>query len=231
MAEAFVATQFPTCLAAIWAGSFVRGDATTTSDLDIVIVLGEGSTIYRENFEHDGFLIETFVHTEASVRRWTLEREVPERRPALARMVVEGRVIVDRLGTAERLQEWCAAVLDAGPAPPTSQEIADARYGITDAVDDILGGLAPGEVAQVAPALAAALGRLELLRGGHWLGSGKWLHRRLAACDAELAERLADATVRAVSGNPADLVALAEARLAPVGGFLRGGYRQEGALD
>ncbi|NIS30718.1 MAG: nucleotidyltransferase domain-containing protein, partial [Actinobacteria bacterium] len=76
-----------------------------------------------------------------------MEREVPERRPALARMVVEGRVIVDRLGTAERLKEWCAAVLDAGPAPPTAQEIADARYGITDAVDDIVGGLEPGEVA------------------------------------------------------------------------------------
>ena len=140
-------------------------------------------------------------------------------------------MVVDRDGSGGRLQEWCAAVLEAGPAPITDQEIADIRYAITDAVDDIRGGLGWQELAHAAPRLAAEIGVFELLRTGHWLGRSKWLHRRLAALDASLADRLATATVAAINGRPDDLVTLAEERLGPVGGFLRAGYHQEGSTD
>ena len=47
-ALAVVERKCPTCLAAFLAGSVVRGEATATSDLDIMVIVPEGSPTYRE---------------------------------------------------------------------------------------------------------------------------------------------------------------------------------------
>lgn len=62
-AHAFVAHRFPNCSAAFLAGSVVRGEATSTSDLDIVIVGDDIRAPYRESFHELSWPIETFVHT------------------------------------------------------------------------------------------------------------------------------------------------------------------------
>jgi predicted nucleotidyltransferase len=49
-ARAFVATHFPDCLAAVLFGSVARGEATATSDLDIIIVTHEDIIPYRKSY-------------------------------------------------------------------------------------------------------------------------------------------------------------------------------------
>lgn len=49
-ASQFVEKYFSYCQAALLAGSVVRGEATTTSDLDIVIFDKEVKNSYRESF-------------------------------------------------------------------------------------------------------------------------------------------------------------------------------------
>jgi predicted nucleotidyltransferase len=49
VATNFVAQTFPTCDAAFLGGSVVRGEATATSDLDIVIVTRETPSAYRQS--------------------------------------------------------------------------------------------------------------------------------------------------------------------------------------
>jgi len=60
-ARAFVATHFPDCLAAVLFGSVARGEATATSDLDIIIVTHEDIGPYRKSYREYGWFIEAFV--------------------------------------------------------------------------------------------------------------------------------------------------------------------------
>lgn len=61
-ARAFIDQHFPECTAAFLAGSTLRGEATATSDLDIVIITTREGTPYRESFIAFGWPIEVFVH-------------------------------------------------------------------------------------------------------------------------------------------------------------------------
>ena len=67
-AEKFINSQFPDCLVAFLAGSVVRGEATETSDLDIVVVTDKIDNAYRESFYQFGWPIEAFVNTKESYR-------------------------------------------------------------------------------------------------------------------------------------------------------------------
>ncbi|HEU0172628.1 MAG TPA: nucleotidyltransferase domain-containing protein [Blastocatellia bacterium] len=60
-ARAFVATHFPDCLAALLFGSVARGEATATSDLDIIVVTHEDISPYRKSYREYGWFIEAFV--------------------------------------------------------------------------------------------------------------------------------------------------------------------------
>src|ERR1044071_7301531 len=71
------------------AGSVMRGDATETSDLDIVVVFDSLPNAYREAFTFGGWPVEAFVHNPETLRHFF---EVNSRRgvPSLMRMVIEG---------------------------------------------------------------------------------------------------------------------------------------------
>lgn len=53
-AQRFISTQFPRCQAALLAGSVGRGQATATSDLDIILFDDTLVSSYRESFIEDG---------------------------------------------------------------------------------------------------------------------------------------------------------------------------------
>ena len=66
---------------------------------------------------------------------------------------------------------------------------------------------------------------LALLIRGSWLGSGKWLLRKLRAAQPALAEELIEAR-----DDPARPASLADGVLALAGGRLWAGYHQIGKL-
>ena len=55
------ATSIPNCVALL-GGSVARGEATKTSDLDIVIVDQSLTSCYRESCYSNGWPVEVFVH-------------------------------------------------------------------------------------------------------------------------------------------------------------------------
>lgn len=225
VAEAFVGEEFPECDVAFLAGSVVRGEATSTSDLDIVIITSREGTPYRESFVRGGWPIEAFVHNERSyLDYFTSDRARYE--PKLQQMCLEGIVLRDQSGLAERIKEEAHRQIEAGPEPPTPDELERLRYTLTDLLDDFVGTDREDEAYFIAHDLALASARLILLSNGRWLGGGKWLLRALHSFDPALAEQLATSMSRFFrSGEKAQLIAFAEGALASAGGRLFEGYR------
>ncbi|MFF3497087.1 nucleotidyltransferase domain-containing protein [Streptomyces sp. NPDC002795] len=180
-AERLVRDRFPDARAAFLAGSVLTERRTPRSDLDIEVLLSGPPAPYRESLLHEGWPVELFVQTEADWHRF-VERET-----------------ADRIGAALRVEarrRWAA-----GPPPASESELEDRRYALTDTLDDLEGCADPLERTYLVAHLLGRASELALLAGGHWLGSGKWLSRRLADADAELHKRLTDGAAAAVSGE------------------------------
>lgn len=223
-ALAVVETRCPTCLAAFLAGSVPRGEATATSDLDIMVVVPEGLPAYRESFRALGWPVEIFVHTPSAHRHF-IEQEVARRRPSTAMMDCEGLILRDVDGLASRLKEEACALLEEGPPPLSPGELALARYGVSDAMDDLADAEA-GEALLIAANLAEAAANLILDCHGRWRGTGKWTLRMLRRLDRELTQRLVDALgAFYTTGDRSSLLAFAAGALALAGGRLWEGFR------
>src|SRR3954453_13674836 len=67
-ARAFVREAFPQARAAVLGGSAARGQATATSDLDIVVILDGPPAPYRETLRYGGWLVELFAKTPSPLR-------------------------------------------------------------------------------------------------------------------------------------------------------------------
>ena len=225
-AAAILARDFPDCLAAFMGGSVVRGEATATSDLDLMIIVPDDHPSYRESLHDFGWPIEVFVQTPA-VHHYFARHDAARRSPSTSRMVCEGVVLQDRDGWAARLKEADCALLAAGPAPLTEQELAFARYFVTDLMDDLMDAR-PDEKAFIAWELAQNATNLILDWHRQWRGRGKWLLRSLRHFDATLAEGLREALHQAMTtGDTTPLLAFAAQALEVAGGRLWEGFRAD----
>ena len=230
-ARALVAERFPEARAAWLAGSVVSGTATSTSDLDITVLLPGPPAPFRESLEYDGWPVELFVHSRETVARW-IAKDLERRRPTLVRLISSGVILLDVDGTGEALAEECAAVLSAGPGPLSDAKRDWMRYGLTDLLDDLADSIDPVMTAPVAFATWEAAAKLLLAADGRWWGTGKWLVHELreydAAHDTSYARRLHAGLAAAVERDTVLLSVVVEEILEAVGGRLWAGYRAEG---
>ncbi len=220
-----VAERFPDARQAWLAGSVVRGEGTATSDLDLT-VLRDGGEVFRQSLTYDGWPVELFVHTEASIR-WFVARDTARRRPSMAHLVATGLPLLPGDSGAD-LQAECRAVLDAGPPPLDDDELSMLRYGLTDLLDDLAD--APGHLrTAVAVAVWTETADLALALAGSWSGAGKWRARHLRTLDdrqgTQMADELDAALRTALDGDPRPLTDLADAVLDRAGGRLWAGFR------
>lgn len=225
-ADRFLSERFPDARAAIVGGSVIRGEGTPTSDLDLVIVVEGGEAPYRRSDRYQGWPIESFVHTEESYPRYF---DIERGRPSLAVMIVEGVVLRNVEGLADRVKATAQAALDAGPEPLSEERLQDWRYSLTDLLDDFLGCDRREEGIFIANNLAVESADLLLLLHRSWRGDGKWVPRALARHDPQAAHRLVaalDAYYR--NGEKEPLVQFAETVLTEAGGKLWEGYYQKG---
>lgn len=88
------------------------------------------------------------------------------------------------------LRRWSADRLALGPRVPAHQ-LALRRYAVTDLIDDLTDATDELASATIRADLIRGLGELALLSAGVWLGSGKWLARRLRTADPDAADALA----------------------------------------
>ena len=130
----FVAMRHPNAAAALLAGSASRGEATPTSDYDVVLLfdkLPQGAWREMVNFEDHDF--EIFAHDLATLSYFLREIETTSGKPVLAKMIAEGLPTESTshaiIATARQM---ALATLQAGPPPFDETTLELHRYAITD---------------------------------------------------------------------------------------------------
>ncbi|MEU6220512.1 nucleotidyltransferase domain-containing protein [Streptomyces sp. NPDC047022] len=230
IARELVRNRFPEARAAFLAGSVLTHRRTPASDLDIVVLLTGPPAPFRESLVHENWPVELFVQTEVDWRRFA-ERETAASSSPLLAMCAEGMLLTDADGLGAVLQAEARARLAAGPPPASAAELEDRRYFLTDALDDLHGCADPLERAYLVAELLQQASELALLAGGHWLGGGKWLSRRLAVADPGLHSRLAAGAAAAMSpatGAAGQFRDAVKEVLDAVGGPCWAGYTRRG---
>jgi hypothetical protein len=222
-ASNFIIENFPTCQAALLGGSVVRGEETSTSDLDIVIIDDTISSEFRESLISQGWPIEAFVHYLKTIRDY-FQSDCERARPSLPRMVSEGIPIVDH-PIIHTLKEEANKLLRDGPPNWTIQTILMKRYFISDALDDFIGSTNRGEGIFIAGALGESLHEFVLRTNGRWIGASKWVVRSLKEYDQDFAEEYVEAFEQFYrNGNKQAIVRLVDSVLEPHGGRLFDGF-------
>ncbi|MFF0435422.1 nucleotidyltransferase domain-containing protein [Streptomyces sp. NPDC004327] len=222
-ARELVRDRFPAARAAFLAGSVLTDRRTATSDLDIVVLLDGPPAPLRENLIHRGWPVELFVQTEADWRRFA-EQETAKRSSPLLAMCADGMLLVDADGLGAALQSEARERLAAGPPPLSERERDYRRYILTDLLDDLRGCTDPAERVHLVAHTLQCASELVLLAGGHWLGTGKWLSRRLAAAAPGPHRALTESAARAIAGDTDAFTAAVTEVLDVAGGALWDGY-------
>ncbi|WP_394219720.1 nucleotidyltransferase domain-containing protein [Halobacillus trueperi] len=222
-AKDMIAERFPDCDAALLAGSIVRGEATSTSDLDIVVFDSKVTSSFRESFYTGHWPVEVFVHNWSSYRGF-FNSDCERGQPSMPRMVTEGQVLKwdNRL---EAVKSEAADLLKKGPTPWPEETLLLKRYFLTDALDDFVGCTDRGEALFIAAKLAEQTSEFYLRANGQWSGSSKWMARSLRNYDEVLAERLIRCFDHFYKNDEKEgVVVLVEEVLNPYGGRLFEGF-------
>ncbi len=186
-AKNFLSTFHPNCDAALLAGSVVRGQATATSDLDIILFDRKLIGSYRESLVEFGWPIEVFVHNLVSYKQF-FASDCERARPTLPRMVSEGVILKDT-GIVEEIKREANELLAKGPERWPDATVDLKRYFISDALDDFQGAIERAEELMIANTLAELVSEFVLRTNGCWIGSSKWVMRSLKEWNEEFAAR------------------------------------------
>ncbi|MBE4909734.1 nucleotidyltransferase domain-containing protein [Bacillus luteolus] len=222
-AEMFVNMYYPDCNGALLAGSVVRGEATDTSDLDIIVFDSKMDSSYRESSIKFGWHIELFVHNLDSYKSFFIS-DCERARPSLPRMVSEGFVLKDD-GIISSIKNEACLLLENGPEEWSSDIIRIKRYFITDTLDDFIGSEQRAEEIFIAGTLAEMVSEFVLRTNKNWIGTSKWIYRSLKEYDKEFAKRFVDAfDCYYQTGEKHKVIQIVDSVLEPHGGRLFEGF-------
>ncbi|MEI5906501.1 nucleotidyltransferase domain-containing protein [Bacillus spongiae] len=211
------------CDGAILAGSVVRNEATSTSDLDIVVFDANVPNAYRESLIDFNWPIEVFVHNFTSYKKF-FQSDVERARPSLPRMVSEG-VIIKGEGTVKEIKREAEEILTLGPEAWTEEMIDLKRYFITDELDNFIGTSNRKEALFIANSLAEKLHEFMLRVNGQWVGSSKWIVKSLTQYDPKIADDFIEAFDSFYRNDQKEkVIKLVDDFLTPYGGRLFDGF-------
>ncbi|MEM9912896.1 MAG: nucleotidyltransferase domain-containing protein [Pseudomonadota bacterium] len=228
IATTIINERFPTASTCFLAGSVVKGEATASSDLDLVVIFDRVERANRQSFVFSDWPVEAFVHDPQTLKYFFCEVDRLSGFPALPTMVSEGIEVPSPTTLGQDLKDLASHVLQEGP-PTWSQEERDrSRYMITDMVDDIRAPRNPDELRVVLSDLYSALANHYFRSRNLWSAKGKSVPRTLASHDSLLHERFAKAFAVAFKEETvSSVIRLCEDVLAPDGGFLFEGYSRD----
>ena len=208
-------------------GSVMRGEATPTSDLDIVVVYERLPNAYREAFVYGGWPVEAFVHDVGTLAEF-FESDRRRGVPALMSMVWEGVEVPEACEFSAGLKRSARELLEAGPPPWDEEELTLRRYRLTDWADDIRYPRSAEELVATGAWLYGDAAEFYFRTRGLWSAHSKTIPRRLREADAAFAERFLRAfETLFAEKRPEPAVALVAELLEPFGGFLFEGFRKE----
>jgi len=212
------------------AGSVMRGEATQTSDLDVVVVFEELADAYREAFTFEGWPVEAFVNDLESLRHF-YGGERKRGVPSLMRMVLEGVEVPEASEFSAGLKREASEAYEAGPLPFDAEELRLRRYRLTDWADDIRFPRSGEELVASGAWLYQDAADFFFRSRGLWSAHSKTVPRRMREVDAGFASKfLAAFEALFTEKRSGPVVALVEELLAPFGGTLFDGFRMEAAL-
>ncbi|WP_153462045.1 nucleotidyltransferase domain-containing protein [Sediminibacillus terrae] len=223
-AKNFIGKYFTHCEGALLAGSVVRGEATSASDLDIVIFDSRYSGSFRESFMEFGWPIEAFVHNFHTYKAF-FQQDIERARPSLPRMVTEGIILKDSCSLVGSIKKEAAELLAAGPNPWTEEDLERKRYFLTDALDDFIGSTLREEDLLIANTLAQLTSEFYLRVNGQWVGASKWTVRALRQYDPAFTECFIMAFETFYRDNRKEkVIELVDRVMEPYGGRLFAGF-------
>ena len=224
------AERFPDARCLLLAGSFVRGDATATSDLDVVVLYEQLAHASRASLMFEGYPVEVFVHDPQTLRAFQLD-DIACGRPCMTQMVREGIPIPASSPWIEAIKREADAQFERGPEPLSTEQIDSHRYGISDLLEDLAGAQDDRERVAIGAKLYEQLAEFFFRSQRRWSAAGKWIPRLMAEEGRVGADFLAafDALFR--DDDPEPLLAWTHALLAPHGGPLFAGYQRDAPAD
>jgi hypothetical protein len=210
------------------AGSVIRGEASTYSDLDLVVVYKKIPVAFRESFIHRGWPVEAFVHDAATLRYFFEKVDRPQGRSTLAEMISEGHEIPGPSDFSVAIKTLADQTLREGPPALSESEIQDRRYHLSELVDDLRDPRSRPEMMATGAAIFSMLSDYYFRTRRSWSSRGKAAVRRMKKLDPVFARRFSDAFDALFGqGDPALVIQISEEVLAPQGGVLFEGYRRE----
>ncbi|MFN8606131.1 MAG: GNAT family N-acetyltransferase [Vulcanimicrobiota bacterium] len=212
--------RFPEAAAVFLAGSVVRGQGTSYSDLDVVVVLDTLSAAYRESLVHQDWPVELFVHDPETLA-YFFESDRKRGVPSLAAMVSEGLELPASTALSSQLKHSAQKLLQAGPPVWTRPERDAARYAVTDVCDDLRAPRSQTEALASGARLYEMLANFALRAAGRWSATGKSIPTQLEKLQTGLAEGYTSAFEQLFNQRESSqLLRLAENLLEPYGGWL-----------
>lgn len=209
------------------AGSVMRGEATPTSDLDIVVVYERLPNAHREAFVYRGWPVEAFVHDAETLEQF-FESDRKRGLPAMMSMVSEGVEIPEASEFSTGLKRRARELIEGGPPPWDEEELKLRRYRLTDWVDDVRFPRSPEELVATGAYLYQDVADFYFRTRGLWAAHSKTIPRRLMQANAAFADtflRAFDALFADKRAEP--VITLVEEMLEPFGGPLFEGFRKE----
>jgi hypothetical protein len=222
LCERFVAQEFPDAEIVVLAGSTARGGRTASSDIDVLIIgnrlFADDNTSLAATYAFGGEIFEVFAYTHDGYSDWAIGG-VSQHRPVIVQMLVEGVEVRGGDALTELRDKWNARLAEG---PLVSQhELAMRRYAVTDLLDDLRDAVDPLEQNFIAWSLFQKVAELMLLTERHWIGTGKYLPRRLRELSARRADSLASPLLRA---DFAAFATCVDEELARAGGRVQAGF-------
>src|SRR5262245_8432547 len=189
-ARDLVRELFPQARWAVLGGSVVTAARTAGSDLDIVVLLPDDdpASPARDSRRFRGWPAELFIHDRKTLDHY-LDKDLTRRQPSLLRMVAGGVPLLGPDGDLDEVQTRCRAVIAEGPPPLPAEDLALARYALTDLLDDLVHSTDLGETAIITARVWEQTAGLAFDVAGHWRGQGKWMVRELRDLDPDFAHR------------------------------------------
>jgi hypothetical protein len=221
-------TRYQGAEAVLVAGSVIRGEASTYSDLDLVVIFPSVRTAYRESFTHKGWPVEAFIHDSETLRYFFQKIDQPQATATLLEMVKEGLEVPGPTIATGAAKELAIRILGEGPPALSAEEIEDRRYHISELIDDLRDPRSRHELNAAAARAYGEMADFFLRSRKSWTGAGKGVLKRLKAEDPVMSRRFSETFEELFQhGLPAPVIHLAEEMLAPYGGFLFDAYRRE----
>ncbi len=218
--------RYQDALAVFWAGSVSNNQETLASDLDLVIIYQQLPNAYRKAFMYDDWPIDSFVNDKDTLRFFFEESRTGSGISGLIHMILHGQEITPTSTFSASIKALAQQFMENGPAPWGKNEIDNARFLITDTLEDIQHPKSRAEQLASTSRLYEALSQFYFRSQNKWCANGKSITRYLEEDNPKFSKEFSRCFEKVFSASKtADLKKLTQKILKPYGGLLWNGFK------